>query len=53
MVFDPFGGSGTVVKVAQDLGRIGIAGEINPEYLQMAKRRTAQQGFGLLLRDSP
>jgi len=50
VVFDPFGGSGTVVKVAQDLGRVGIAGELNPEYLRIAKRRTSQQGFGLLLR---
>lgn len=50
MVFDPFVGSGTVVKVAQDLGRIGVGIDLKQEYLQMAKRRSAQLGFGQLLR---
>src|SRR5438128_4516333 len=49
IVFDPFVGSGTVVKVAQDLGRIGIGMELKCDYLLMAKRRAAQQGFGLFL----
>lgn len=53
IVFDPFVGSGTVVKVAQDLGRIGVGLDLKTEYLQMAKRRSAQQGFGSLLREAP
>jgi len=38
-VLDPFGGSGTVAKVARDLGRSSILIEINPEYVQIAKKR--------------
>ncbi len=53
IVLDPFAGSGTVVKVAKDLGRIGVGLDLKPEYLAMAKRRTAQQGFGNLLRETP
>ncbi len=34
-VLDPFAGSGTTVKVAQQLGRNGIAIEINPEYYSL------------------
>ena len=39
IVLDPFGGSGTVAKVARDLGRSSILIEINPEYVQIAKKR--------------
>ncbi|HQP71456.1 MAG TPA: DNA methyltransferase, partial [Methanoculleus sp.] len=39
VVLDPFGGSGTVAKVARDLGRSSILIEINPEYVQIAKKR--------------
>jgi len=39
IVLDPFGGSGTVTKVARDLGRSSILIEINPEYVQIAKKR--------------
>lgn len=39
IVLDPFGGSGTVAKVARGLGRSSILIEINPEYVQIAKRR--------------
>ncbi len=39
VVLDPFGGSGTVAKVARGLGRSSILIEINPEYVQIAKRR--------------
>lgn len=46
IVLDPFVGSGTTVKVAQDLGRVGVGLELNGKYLAMAQRRTAQLGFG-------
>ena len=39
VVLDPFGGSGTVVKVARDLKRDWILIELNPAYVQMARRR--------------
>lgn len=38
-VLDPFGGSGTVAKVARDLARDAILIELNPEYVLMARRR--------------
>jgi DNA modification methylase len=38
-VLDPFGGSGTVAKVARDLGRSSISCELNPEYVEIAKKR--------------
>lgn len=50
IVFDPFSGSATTIKVAQDLGRVGVGLELKWDYIQMARRRSAQQGFGLLLR---
>ncbi|MCB7128175.1 MAG: site-specific DNA-methyltransferase [Candidatus Brocadiales bacterium] len=40
VVLDPFLGSGTVGKVAQDLGRAGIGIELNPDYCEMARERT-------------
>lgn len=39
IVLDPFGGSGTVAKVARDLGRSSISCELNPEYVKIAKKR--------------
>jgi len=39
VVLDPFGGSGTVAKVARDLGRSSISCELNPEYVKIAKKR--------------
>lgn len=38
-VLDPFGGSGTVAKVARDLNRNAILIEINPAYVEIAKRK--------------
>ena len=38
-VLDPFGGSGTVAKVARDLNRNAILIEINPQYVEIAKRK--------------
>ena len=40
-VLDPFGGSGTVGKVAQGLRREWIIIEINPDYCELARKRTA------------
>lgn len=39
IVLDPFAGSGTTCLVAKKLGRHYIGIELNPEYVEMAKRR--------------
>ena len=39
VVLDPFAGSGTVAKVARDLGRFSIMIEINAAYVDIMKRR--------------
>jgi DNA modification methylase len=44
-VLDPFGGSGTVGAVAEGLGRHSVLVELNPAYVAMAERRTAQLGL--------
>jgi site-specific DNA-methyltransferase (adenine-specific) len=41
-VLDPFSGSGTSIRVAQQLNRNCINIEINPEYAQMIRERIAQ-----------
>ena len=41
-VLDPFMGSGTTAYVAQRLGRKWVGVEINPEYIEIIKKRTAQ-----------
>jgi len=38
-VLDPFIGTGTTAKVAEELGRKAIGYEINPEYVKIAKKR--------------
>ena len=38
-ILDPFFGSGTTGKVALELGRKVIGIELNPEYIEIAKRR--------------
>lgn len=38
-VLDPFGGSGTVGKVAKDHGRSSVLIELNPAYLDLARHR--------------
>ena len=43
IVLDPFLGSGTTALVAQKLGRKWIGIELNPKYIEIIKRRTAQQ----------
>jgi DNA modification methylase len=45
VVLDPFFGSGTVGKVATDLGRNWLGIEISGEYIEQAKRRTAMRGL--------
>lgn len=42
VVLDPFMGSGTTAQVAQRLGRQWLGMELNPDYLPLAERRTAQ-----------
>lgn len=45
LIFDPFSGSGTVLAVAQRLGRRAIGTDLNPAYHALAKVRTAQRGL--------
>lgn len=45
VVLDPFGGSGTVGKVADDLGRRWILFDLSQPYAEIAKRKTAQAGL--------
>jgi DNA modification methylase len=47
IVLDPFLGSGTTAEVAQHLGRRWIGIDLNPSYLPMQHRRTAQTAFAL------
>ena len=47
IVLDPFMGSGTTAKAAQELGRHYIGFEINPEYVEICHRRTAQATLGI------
>lgn len=47
IVLDPFMGSGTTAMVAQSLGRRWIGCELNPQYVAMQARRTAQAGMEL------
>lgn len=39
VVLDPFGGAGTTGLVARNLGRDSILVELNPEYIEIARRR--------------
>ena len=41
-ILDPFMGAGTTALVAQKLGRKWIGIELNPKYIEIIKRRTAQ-----------
>ncbi len=42
VVLDPFMGSGTTAEVAQNLGRRWLGCELNPEYVEIQGKRTAQ-----------
>ena len=43
IVLDPFMGSGTTAYVAQRLSRRWVGIELNPEYVKIINKRTAQQ----------
>lgn len=45
VILDPFLGSGTVMQVASELGRKCTGIELNPEFIDIAKRRLAQTSF--------
>jgi DNA modification methylase len=45
VVLDPFGGSGTTGRVAEDVGRHWLLFDLNPKYAAIAKRKTAQVGL--------
>lgn len=42
-VLDPFVGSGTTVRVAEGLGRIGIGYDVNPDYIKLAKKSMGKE----------
>ncbi len=46
LVLDPFSGSGTTLRVCQQLNRNCIGFELNPDYVQMTKDRLAQPFAG-------
>ena len=46
IVLDPFVGSGTSMRVCQQLGRNGIGVDINPEYIEMTKKRLGEPFTG-------
>jgi DNA modification methylase len=39
VVYDPFAGSGTTIRVAERMGLTGIGTEIDPAYVDIATRR--------------
>ncbi len=45
-VLDPFLGSGTLLRVCQQTNRNGIGIDINPEYVEMARERLAEEFIG-------
>ena len=47
VVLDPFAGSGTTMKAAKELRRHFIGIEINPAYVEICKRRIAQEVLAL------
>ena len=42
IVLDPFGGSGTTLKVATKLGRQGVITELKPQYVELAHERNPE-----------
>jgi site-specific DNA-methyltransferase (adenine-specific) len=46
LVLDPFLGSGTTLRVCQQLGREGTGIEINPAYIEMTRNRLQQDFAG-------
>lgn len=45
-ILDPFVGSGTALRVAQQIGRNAIGIDINPDYIDMTNERLADEFFG-------
>ena len=45
VVLDPFSGSGTTAKMAREAGRRFIGIEVNPEYVEISRKRLAQQAL--------
>jgi DNA modification methylase len=45
LVLDPFAGTATVGAVAERLGRAWVGVDLKPEYLALARKRTAQRGL--------
>lgn len=43
VVLDPFSGSGTTAKMARETGRRFVGIEVNPEYVEISRKRLAQQ----------
>jgi DNA modification methylase len=48
-VLDPFAGSGTTLVVAEQLQRIGLGYEINPDYIDIIKKRLTQVSISAFL----
>jgi len=46
LVLDPFSGSGTTLRVCQVLNRSCIGFELNPNYIEIIKRRLSKDFFG-------
>lgn len=46
LVLDPFSGSGTTLRVCQQLNRNAIGFEINPDYVEMTKQRLETDFLG-------
>lgn len=46
LILDPFSGSGTTLRVCQQLNRKVIGFELNPEYVEMTKQRLAEPFTG-------
>lgn len=46
IILDPFLGSGTLLRVCQQINRIGIGIEINPDYIKIAKERLKEKFIG-------
>jgi DNA modification methylase len=46
LVFDPFVGGGTTIVVAESLGRVCFASELDPWYCDQARRRFVAQVHG-------